>query len=90
MADEQPRGCGGLQFPQLFAAIAGQHMHAQGSGQIRANELAAGVVAMRPQDGKRVVVFGAHQRVDVMGRRQQRLFGLPLWFFVRDTHDSLH
>jgi hypothetical protein len=61
--DKQPR-CLWRPVAEFFAVLV-QHLYAQGVRQISADELSAGAIAVRAENGKRVVMFGAHQRVDV-------------------------
>ncbi|MNI78816.1 hypothetical protein D3C73_1352260 [compost metagenome] len=65
MTDKKPGPVSGLKRAQLFAGILAQHLHAQRVGQIGADELATGTIAMGAENGKRILMFGAHQRVDL-------------------------
>ncbi len=68
--DKQPRGFGGGQFATFFTTVLVQHFNFQRTRQIGADELPAGTITVRAENGKRVAMFRTYQRVDVLRRRQ--------------------
>ncbi|MNQ82799.1 hypothetical protein D3C85_978610 [compost metagenome] len=90
MANEQPGNFGGIQATKLLTGVTGDHLHAQGVRQVGPNELAARVVGMGAEYRKRILVFGAHQRLDVPRRRKQRLFHMSPLFHDSSFMTALH
>ena len=54
----------------FFAAVLVQHFDFQCTGQVGPDKLPTGTIAVRTENGKRVVVFGTHQGIDVLCGRQ--------------------
>ncbi|MCY1401593.1 hypothetical protein D9M71_167140 [compost metagenome] len=86
MPDKQSRRLCGFKLAELLSGIPGQHLHTQGTRQIRANELPASAISVGAKNRKRIDMLGAHQCVDIPRPGQQRFFVMTL-FLVRDTHD---
>ena len=77
---------GGIEAAKRLTCVTRQYLDTQGLGQERTDKLAALLVIMGPQDRKRIGVLGAHQRIDVLGRRQCSQLGLQR-FSLCKTHD---
>ena len=87
MPDKQARHRGRVEAADRLATVATQHLDAQGLRQERTDKLAAVlIIIMGPENRERIMVLGAHQRFDVLGRRHCSQFWLQR-FFIRKAHD---
>jgi len=86
LPDKQPRDLARVQAADRLAAVARQHLDAQGLRQERADKLAAVLIIVWPENRERVMVLGAYQRFDVLGRRQCSQLRLQR-FFICKAHD---
>ncbi len=84
--DKQTGHLARVQATDLLATVAGQYLHTQRFRQERTDKLAAVIIIVWPENRERVMVFGAYQRFDVLGRRQCRQLRLQR-FFICKAHD---
>ncbi|MNR03227.1 hypothetical protein D3C85_1191120 [compost metagenome] len=75
VADKQPWHLTLFKGADRFGVAALQHLYTQGIGKVRTDVLATRTITVRPEDRKRVMMFGPYQRLNVGLVRKRSALG---------------